>query len=188
MKIEFKHRTLFALGMVLLVVGFLLFYTASGINWDYVTTHDETIHFSSSVVYPFPFGLLEDYPIYPHGTILTQSNDMLSVFAYPTSNSTSTSPPSLLFPFLRSAIYIVLFEGDRIISYRLGSLDFVNNSTNSITVSIHLAENGTGTFSVEITLNHYEAPNWFWVSFGVTAVSGAFVLAVISTQRTQEKP
>jgi len=185
MKVEFKHRTLFALGMALLVVGFLLFYTASGINWDYVTTYDEIVHFSSSALYPFPFGLLQDHPISPHGTILMQSNDALSVSAYPTFNN--TSPPSLLLPFLRG-IYVVLFEGNRIVTYRFGGFSFVNNSTNPITVSLHLAENGTDTVSVGITLNHYEAPNWFWVSFGVTAVLGAFMSAVISTRRNAEKP
>jgi hypothetical protein len=184
MKVEFKHRTLFALGMALLVVGFLLFYTASGINWNYVTTYDETVHFSSSALYPFPFGLLQDYAISPHGNILMQSNDGLSVSAYPTFNN--TSPPSLLLPFIRG-IYVVLFEGNRIISYNFGGLDFVNNSTNPITVSLHLAENGTNTISVGITLNHYKVPNWLWVSFGVTAVLGAFVLAVVSTRRNAEK-
>jgi len=181
MEIESKHRILFAVGMVMLVVGFLLFFTASRINWNYVTTYDETIHFSSSIVYPFPFGLLQDYPISPHGTVLMQSNDVLSVSAFPIYNSTS-----LLLPFLRG-IYIVLFEGDRIMSYRQGSLGFVNNSTNSITVSVHLAENGTDTVSVGITLNHYETPNWLWFGLGVTAVSGAFMLAIVSTRPTQEK-
>ena len=183
MKVEFKHRTLFALGMALLVVGFLLFYTASGINWNYITTYDETVHFSSSALYPFPFGLLQDHSISPHGTILMQSNDVLSVSAGYIYNSIS-----LLLPFIRAGPYVVLFEGNRIISYGSGSLDFVNNSTNPITVSLHLAENGTNTISVGITLNHYKAPNWLWVSFGVTAVLGAFVVAVVSTRRNPEKP
>jgi hypothetical protein len=161
--------------MVILVVGFLLFYTASRTNWSYVTAYDETAHFPSSVMYPFPFGLAQDYPISPHGTILMQSNDVLSVSLFP------TSPPPLLDPFLR-AIYVVLFEGNRIISYGMGGLGFANNSTNSIAVSIHLAENGTGTIPVGITLNHYEAPNWFWFGLGVAAISGAAALAIVSTR------
>ena len=171
------------IGIVLLILGFLFFYLASRVNWDYVTTYKETVDIS------LPF-MMSDYGFgnsfaFPTSTrnIEMQFNDYLTI----------ECPDVVSVGQIRLTVYVVLFGSTSMLQYSKAQVleyatswvthknyqfnEFVgvylaipaNQVPNNITILRDLA------VSTTITLHHYETPQWVYFGAGVVLSSLALI-------------
>jgi|YelNatPaOPRAMG01_1025707.scaffolds.fasta_scaffold14223_6 hypothetical protein len=158
-----------AIGIVLLIFSFFLFYFSSRFDYEYISTYNDVINLrSAGVQYPYVFGLATHYPIKPY-KILMQPNDYLtiSINAFP----------------VNGTVYIVLWDenSQTVLKYSAtvyASSAFLDFKTpEEILVEAYVAsQNPNNTISATVTLHHYERPHWLFFSVATIVIILAIVL------------
>lgn len=159
-------------GIVLLVMGFFFFYGASRVNWDYVTTHNDSISLTpplwsgnfSQFGYP-QWGFSYEYYVY---SVIMEPNDVITVN---------------LNTLITGTIHIVIttWEGEEILTSanEREPLTFTTPSSllvyvNIVSQNILVSQNVQNVI-VTTQLNHYETPQWAFFGVGVVLSSLAMI-------------
>jgi hypothetical protein len=176
------RKDFLVVGLVLLILGFFSFYWASRVNWDYVSTYEETVN----VGYPTYINQYGDYD-YPVNlpTIEMQSGDYLTVEC----SQFAPLKSSFIILFEKAYVPFALVTPTEVGIYP-DSLSYTNlDATEVISIDIGIPSNQnvtSTTVSVTLNLNHYETPQW--VYFGIGVVLCSLAMTPIFKSNSKPKP
>jgi hypothetical protein len=167
--LNLSRRGFLVVGLVLLILSFFFFYWASRVNWDYVSTYEETVN----VGYPTYVNNYDDY-VYPVNlpTIEMQSGDYLTVEC----SQFAPEKSSFIILFERTPFGMVTPTEVGIYPDFLSYTNLDTTEVMSVDIGIPSNQNVTSTtVSVTLNLNHYETPQWAYFGIGVVLCSLAMI-------------